>query len=155
MTWNYLDSDMLVHAEKITSLRDDERSTPKGWIRGHTKIDRVLEIKLACHLYQYGIEIKNDSIENDGSHSWTVISRELNKYANELPEENEKSNHSEEMTTDTARPVATKQKEQYTPPLSSLSTIVVPIDQRKWKDILASDNGGKGSLTFSVLKPMT
>ena len=31
------------------SLRDDERFTQKGWIRGHTKIDPVLEIKFACH----------------------------------------------------------------------------------------------------------
>ena len=76
----------------------------------------------------------------------------MNKYTNELPEENEKSNHTEEMTTDTVRLVATKQKEQSTPPVSSLSTIVVPIDQRKWKDIPAADYVDNGSFSFSVSK---
>ena len=80
----------------------------------------------------------------------------MNKCANEFPEENEKSNHSEAMAIDTGRHVATKQKEQSTPPLSSLLTIVVPIDQRKWRDILASDtdNVGEGALT-TVSLPMT
>ena len=62
-----------------------------------------------------------------------------NKYVDELLEENGKSIHCEEMVTGTERPVATKQKEQSTPPLFSLSTMVVPIDQRKWKDIRAVD----------------
>ena len=36
-----------------------------------------------------------------------------------------------------------------------LSTMVVPIGQRKWKDILAVDHVDKGSLSFSVSKTMT
>ena len=31
------------------------------------------------HLYQYGIEIKIASMKNDGSQSWTVISRGMKK----------------------------------------------------------------------------
>ena len=37
----------------------------------------------------------------------------------------------------------------------TLSTVVVPIGQRKWKDILAVDHVDKGSLSFSVSKTMT
>ena len=45
----------------------------------------------------------------------------MNKYVDELPEENEKSViHFEEVVTGTVRLVATKQKEQSTPPLPSL-----------------------------------
>ena len=64
---------------EYTFPRSDERSTPKGWIRGNTKISSVLEVKVTCHLYQHGIEIKVDSMKNDGSQSWLVISRRLNK----------------------------------------------------------------------------
>ena len=78
-------------------------------------------------------------MKNDGSQSWIVISRGMNQHVNELPEESGKSIHNEEVATRTRRPAATKQKEQYTSPLSSLATIVLPIDQRKCKDILAVD----------------
>ena len=67
--------------------RSDERSIPKGWIRGNTKIGPVLEVKVTYHLYQHGIEIKVDSMKN-GSQSWIEFSRRMNKYVNELPEEN-------------------------------------------------------------------
>ena len=76
----------------------------------------------------------------------------MNKYVSEFLEENGKSIHYEEVTTGTARPIAAKQKEQSTPPLSSLFTIVVPTDQRKWKDIPAVDYVDEGSLSFSVLE---
>ena len=64
-----------------------------------------------------------DSMQKDGSQSWIVISRGVNKYVKELPEENSKSIHYEEVTIGAGRPVATQQKEQSTPQLSSLSTI--------------------------------
>ena len=59
------------------------------------------------------------------------------------------------MTASTRRPVATKQKEQFSPSLSSLSAIVVPIDQRKWKDILAVEYVDERSLSFNVSKSLT
>ena len=37
-----------------------------------------------------GVEIKIDSMQKDGSQSWTVISRGINHYVIELPAENEK-----------------------------------------------------------------
>ena len=106
---------MLVHAE---NTRDDGRSTQKRWFGGRTKCGQVLEVKSTYHLYQCGIEIQIDSMKNDGSQSWTVISSAMNEYVNELPEENEKSIHYEEVTASTGRPFATKQKEQFTASLS-------------------------------------
>ena len=59
------------------------------------------------------------------------------------------------MTASTGRPFATQQKEQFSPSLSSLSAIVVPIDQRKWKDILAVEYVDERSLSFNVSKSLT
>ena len=56
---------------ECTSPRDDERSKPKGWIRENTQIGPVLEVKVANYLQRYGIEVKIDSKQNDGSQSWT------------------------------------------------------------------------------------
>ena len=79
----------------------------------------------------------------------------MNKYVVELPEKSGKSIHYEEVTASTGRPTATKQKEQSTPSLTSFSTIVVPIDQRKWKDIPLVDYIDERSLSFNVSKTMT
>ena len=49
----------------------------------------------------------------------------MNKYVDELPEENGKSVHYEEMVASTGKPVATKQ-------------LFVPIDQRSGKTFLPS-----------------
>ena len=136
-----MDSDTLDHAENVCHLEVMKDPPPNGWIRGDTKVGPVLEVKGAYHLYQY--------------QSWIVISRRMNTYVNEPPEENGKSVHNEEVTTGAGTPVATKQKEQSAQPFSSLSTMVVPVDQRKWKDILAVDFVDKGSLSFSVSKTMT
>ena len=43
---------------------------------------------MTYHQGRYGIEIRIDSMQNDGSQSWIVISRGLNKYVAEMPEEN-------------------------------------------------------------------
>ena len=42
--------------------RSDELSTPKGLIRGNTKIGSVLEVKITYHLYQYGIKIRVETL---------------------------------------------------------------------------------------------
>ena len=82
----------------------------------------------------------------DGFQSWIVISKSMNKFVDELPEENERSSHYEERVTATGRPVALKKKKQSNPPIPSFSKMFVPIDQQKWKDILAVDLVDKGSL---------
>ena len=71
----------------------------------------------------------------DGSQSWIVISRSINKYVKDLPEENEKPIHKEKMAPSARKPVATKQQEQIIPSSSSPSTTLMAIDQHKWNDI--------------------
>ena len=51
----------------------DEDSIPTGWIRGHTKMGPVREVEATYHLEQYGIEVRDESLKNDGSLSWIVI----------------------------------------------------------------------------------
>ena len=143
------------HAENIRHLEVMKDPRRKDG-RGNTKIVPVLEVKVTCHLYQYGIEIKVESMKNDRSQSWIVINRGMRKYVNELPEENGKPIHYEEVTARTERPVATNRRNNLlTPTLPSLSTMVVTIDHQKWRDILAVDYVDKGSLSFSVSKTMT
>ena len=92
---------------EYTLPRSDENYTPKGWIRGETKIGPVLEVKVTHHLYQDGMEIRVRSLKNDGSQSWVVICRGMNEYVDELNEENGKSHHYEELVTCMEKPVAT------------------------------------------------
>ena len=46
------------HAENIRHLEVMKDPHRKDWIRRNAKDDPVLEVKVAYHLYQYGIEIK-------------------------------------------------------------------------------------------------
>ena len=149
-----MDSGVLDIAENMRHFGEMTIKNRKNGFDETQKNSPVLEVKVTSHLYQYGIEIKIGSMKNDGSHSWIVISRCMNEHV-ELPEENGKSVHCEEMVTGTGRPVATEQKEQSNPRLLSFSKMFVPIDQRKWKDILAVDYVDEGSLSFSVLKTTT
>ena len=77
------------------------------------------------------------------------------KYVEELYEETGESTHFEEMASGIEKPVATKHKEQPSPPSRSLSKIFVPIDQRKWNDISAVDYVIQRSLSYRVSKTMT
>ena len=61
----------------------------------------------------------------------------MNKDLTELPEENQTPIHCEEMEFGAEKPVTTKRQEQIIPSSSSSSTTIMPIDQRKWNDILA------------------
>ena len=102
---------------EYTLPRDDEDSCPTGWIPGHTQVGPLLEVKVAYHSDQYGIEVRVKSLTNDGSLSWIVISPGLNKYVDELCEEQGKSFSHEEMASGSGmgKPVGTKHKEQSSP----------------------------------------
>ena len=41
---------------ECTLLRDHQDSEPVGWIRGHTRIGPVHQIRVMCCLDQHGIE---------------------------------------------------------------------------------------------------
>ena len=66
---------MLFHVENsrhFETMKDPRRKD------GFEEIQHLAQYgksKLRNHLYQYGVESKIDSTQNDGSQSWIVISR--------------------------------------------------------------------------------
>ena len=69
---------------EYTLPRDDPNSEIKLWIECHTNIDTVLQVKTTCYIDIYGIEIQIPSTSGHGSKSWIVISRDKNRYVEEL-----------------------------------------------------------------------
>ena len=70
---------------ECTLPRDDQDSSqPIGWIRGHTKIGPVRQVRVPCCLDQLGNEIQVPSTSRDGSNSWIVISRGPIRYVEDF-----------------------------------------------------------------------
>ena len=63
-----------VACREYTLPRDDPASQPKGWIRGNMRIGPVLEVTTSFQHFKYGIEIRNESVNQDNSQSWVRIS---------------------------------------------------------------------------------
>ena len=63
----------------------------------------VLEFKVTNFLERCGIEVKIDSVQHDGTQSWIVISRGINKYVTELPEEIKKLIHYKEVASNAGK----------------------------------------------------
>ena len=112
MTFGWQDLDVLVHVDNIRHFKTRKGPSRKDGFEGIQKLAQCWKSKL--HI-TCTIEVKIDSLKNDGSQFWTVISRGMNKYVTKLPEENGTSTHGEEVAARTAKPVATKQKEQFNP----------------------------------------
>ena len=72
--------------ENVHYSRDEESSTPKGWIRENTKISPVLEVTTNYHHGKPGIEIGIASLSGDESYSWVRISNGLNKFLKDSTE---------------------------------------------------------------------
>ena len=53
---------------EYTLPREDQDSEPIGWIREHTKIGPVRQVRVTCCLDQHGIEIHVPSILQNGSY---------------------------------------------------------------------------------------
>ena len=143
MILNWQDSDALVRVENKRLCEMTKGPNRKDGFEGIQRLAQ-LEVKVTNYLERYGIEVKIDSMQNDGIQSWIVISRGINQYVTELPEESGKSIHNEEVAASTQKPVAKKHKEQFTPSIPSFSTTVMPIDQRKWRDIPSVEHVDKG-----------
>ena len=69
-----------VACREYTLPRDDPASQPKGWIQGNMRIGPVLEVTTSFQHFQYGIEIRIESVNKDSSHSWVRISYGTVKY---------------------------------------------------------------------------
>ena len=77
---------------QYTNPRSDERTYPKGFIRGNTIIGLVLDKRFSPH------EIEIDSLMNDGPQSWDVINRGVEKYVTELAFDHMERIHSDEVS---------------------------------------------------------
>ena len=70
-------------AKSAHDLVMTRNSEPVGWIRGHTKIGPVCQVRVTCYFNQYGIETQVPSMLKNGTSSWIVISRGPNRYVDE------------------------------------------------------------------------
>ena len=125
-----MDSDVLVRVENIRLLEMMKIQAERMESRGYKNWPSE-EVKITNYMERVGIEMRINSVQKDGSQSWTVISRSIDQCVTELSEENEKT------TTKKWFPMRRnplRQQEQFIPSSTSFSTTVVPIDQRKWKD---------------------
>ena len=126
--------------------RDEKSTDPKGWIRGNTKIGPVLEVTTSYLQGKYGVEIRNESVNKDNSHSWVRISHGLNKLVTDLIDKEYDDNEqetsetkSEEFALETCvLPFASRSKAKAKPRRSTSacsSARTVPIRERIWTDI--------------------
>ena len=93
------------YVEKYKLPRDEDSSTPKGWIRGNTKIGPVLEVVTTYYQGKPGIEIGIESLSNDGSQSWIIISKGLNKFVRYLTDKVRIHEDNEDTLASTVRPI--------------------------------------------------
>ena len=130
-----------VACREYTLPRDEERSEPKGWIRGNTKNGLVLEVTTCCLQGKYGVEIRIMSFSKDNSHSWVKISHGLNKLVTNLNDNEQETSEVqfEEYAlrlnaSDFASRLKAKAKPQRLESASS-STRTFPIGERTWTDV--------------------
>ena len=108
---------------------------------------------MSYHQGCHGIEIRNNSLTGDGSHSWVRISTGMNKYVMEMSE----TVSSSFETVDGAsarRPFAKSRQKQTSSGTSSSgpqSRTDIPIHERKWIDVEPEENNEH---SFSVAKEM-
>ena len=77
------------------TLPRENSSEPTDWIRGNTKIRPVLEVTTICLQGEYGVEIRNESINKDNSLSLVRISHGLNKLVTNLNDKDQDDNEHE------------------------------------------------------------
>ena len=63
-----------VVCREYTLPRDDPASEPKGWIQGNTRIGPILEVTTSFQHFEFGVEVRIQSMKEDNSHSWVRIS---------------------------------------------------------------------------------
>ena len=89
--------------------------------------------------FQYGIEIRIKSVNQDDSHSWVRISYGTVKYVNDSMEddtENLADSQEEESVPTSSGVVAARSKAKAKPqPRESTGTTTIPLCERKWIDI--------------------
>ena len=94
------------------------------------RIGFVLEVTTSFQHFQYGLEIRIESVNKDNSHSWVRISYGTVKYVIDSIEddtENFAVSQGEESVPTSSGVVAQ--------PRESTGTTIIPLLERKWIDI--------------------
>ena len=130
-----------VACREYTLPRDEKSSDPKGWIRGNTKIEPVLEVTTSNLQGKYGVEIRIMYVNKDNSHSCVRNSHGSNKFVmnfnnnkTEIPEVQLEEYALKMDAKDFACRSKAKAKPQRRTSASS-STKTIPIGERIWTDI--------------------
>ena len=86
MIRSWKDWKALSHAENTFSLEAKNRQRQKGWIHEDTRIGPVLEVAVCYHQGCHGLEIRIQSLSEDGTRSWVRVRIGINKYVTEISE---------------------------------------------------------------------
>ena len=123
---------------RVHFTKSEKSTGPKGWIRGNTKMEPVLEVTTSYLQGKYGVEIRIESMNKDNSHSWVRISHGLNKLGTDLMDKKYDDNEQETSETNTdvfafaSRSKAKAKSRRSSTTCSSSRT--VPILERTWID---------------------
>ena len=131
-----------VACREYTLPRDDPASEAKGWIRGNTRIGPILEVTTIFQHFQFGVEVRIQSVKEDNSQSWVRISYGTIRYVNNYIKYNTQSLASpqeEEAEPASSEVIAARSKAKAKPqPRESSGTTTIPFNERIWVDIVPS-----------------
>ena len=109
-------------------LRCEKKTRAKGWILKNTRIGTVLDVKVCRHEDRYSVEILVESLFQDKTASCVCI---VSGIAKHMTESNAKTK--EEELRASVRLVAKARPRLK--PAATLSSVSVPVRDRKWIDI--------------------
>ena len=143
-----------VTCREHTLPRDEESTDPKGWIRGNSRIGRVLEVTTSYLQGKYGVEIRIESVNKDNSHSWVRISHGLNKLVTDLIDKKENDNNEQE-TSETKTEIfafASRSKAKAKPKrlTSACSARTVLMRERVWTDTEPGAQFNQGQKDYTL-----
>ena len=133
-----------VACREYTLPRDDPASQPKGWIQGNMRIGLVLEVTTSFQHFEYGIEIRLWSVNQDNTQSWVRISCGTIKYVFDSIQNNTEipaDPHEDQVPQTSIKVVAARSKAKAKPQPRALvgATATMPMHERRWIDIEPSE----------------
>ena len=133
-----------VACREYTLPRDDPASQAKGWIQRYMRIGPVLEVTTSFQHFEYGIEIRIWSVNQDNSQDWVRISYGMIKYVVDSIQDNTEipADPQEERVPQTSiKVVAARSKANAKPQPRVLvgTTATIPMHERRWIDIAPSE----------------
>ena len=131
---------------EYTMPRNEKKTRAKGWILKSTRFGPVLNIKVCHHEDQYTIAILGEYLFRDKTASRVRIVNGIDQFVTESMETKEEEEHRA-----SGRPVARARPRLK--PAVTLSSVSIPIRDRKWIDI--ETQRSHDQKCFAVSKAMT